>query len=110
MKRGVRADFMSVGVQDAALLQERLGEAPLNEISQHGVLRFRSVEDLDDSPVDLYSHSNVRVTLTKVHISYRKYKQSLREIHYSILYIAFCTRAFFAGFILPKFHLTENIA
>ena len=103
MKWGVRADFMSVGVQDAALLQERLGEAPLNEISQHGVLRFRSVEDLDDSPVDLYLHKVIGFRRTNLTFFGRK-------CNYNMLYMAFWMRAFLAGFILPKFHFTENIA
>ena len=42
--------------------------------------------------------------------SSRKIEQSADLFSYNILYIALWIRAFLAGFILPKFHFTENIA
>ena len=38
------------------------------------------------------------------------FQREMQKANYIILYIAFCTRAFLAGFILPKLHLSENIA
>ena len=42
--------------------------------------------------------------------SSRKIEQSADLFSYNILYIALWIRAFLAGFILPRFHFTENIA